>query len=526
MINPIGPLTPVENQRVFLEVGNSKNIEKMEVVSEIFQRILLPLYGSQEKALKQIGEGADRRCYLLYEGEIPVGVIVFKTVLSNEFASFGIKNSIEIKTLFVVNSEENSGKGLGTDLVKKVIAEAEALKLGHESLHVTVSESKGDSLKFFKKKGFNVVHSWKGRYKEGVTEYLLSCPRTIKEQREPSYLPTGSQSCLIRLINAHDGDIHLLMRLSDGNFITGSKDNCVYKWNLNGDLVRKVDDVEPNYQFESDWITAAKPINQEYWVTGRRNGAINLWKTNGDHVKKIKLNFPRQPSFSTQELNQKRIMCISKGLNPENPTLFVGLPTEFEEYNLVEGKSIASTVVDKTDWPYCIHPLSEDSLLVVIGGRIEAWKKKVSKWNFSSIVLPEGKKNTQSEGKPVRPFITSLKQLNQTTYALTDFVGGVKIFDLGSQKVVEEWREHQKIVWTAEPLSNETFATGGEDGYVKIWDLRLKNSIRTIGEPTDLRQVNALLNPEGNLLIAGTSIAKVMNEIDTSAQLRFYDLKK
>ena len=150
----------------------------MAVVSEIFQRILTPLYGSQEKAIGQIAESKDRRCYLLYEDETPMGVLVFGTVVTNNLKSSGWR-TVSSKVPFVDNSGVNSGKGMGSDLVNKLKEEAEALRVNHKGIHVTVSETKTDSLLFFKKKNFSIVHEWKDRYIPGTKEYLLSCPRYI-----------------------------------------------------------------------------------------------------------------------------------------------------------------------------------------------------------------------------------------------------------------------------------------------------------------------------------------------------------
>ncbi len=535
----IGPRTPLEEQKIFYEVSGKVNGEKMAAVSDIFKRILTPLYGSQDKAIQQIQESKDRRCYLLYDQEIPTGVLVFKTVLSNEFAEFGIKDSIEIKSLFLDNSNEKSGKGIGSLLVTKVIEEAERLNIGHTGIHVTVSENKTDSLAFFQKKGFTIAHAWKDRYKPGVTEFLLSCPRIIKTQGQDavvalaaslqtSFLSADRNASLIQVVHTHEGDIHILMPLSDGHFISGAKDNCIYKWNENGALIYNVDDVEPVYQSERNWITAAERINKQYWVTGKRNGDINLWRTSGEHVRRIKLNFPKKPSSYTHIFNDNRVMSIARGLDRENPTIFVGIPTEFEEYSLVEGKSVSSTVVDKHDWPYCISPLTESSLLIVIAGRIEEWRKTQEKWNFSSIIVSEGKKVRGEGSKPQRPFISSLKPLasHSNHYVFTDFIGAVKLLDLNHNKIVRQWKEHEKRVWTNEPLADGTIASCGEDCLIKIWDIRQDKSVRTISEPGNVRQVNALLNLKENLLIAGTSTDNGSTGSDKRAQLRFYDLRK
>ncbi len=56
-----------ELNRVFYRVGGVEYPEKMSVLTEIFNRILTPLYGSQDKALQQIRESRDRKCFLFQQ---------------------------------------------------------------------------------------------------------------------------------------------------------------------------------------------------------------------------------------------------------------------------------------------------------------------------------------------------------------------------------------------------------------------------------------------------------------------------
>jgi ribosomal protein S18 acetylase RimI-like enzyme len=167
---------------VEFEQVSKLNLDRFALISEIFHRVLEPLYGPQAKALGQILESTDRKCFLLFENRIPSGVLVFKTELSDEFERHGVKKSIEIKSLFVDNSGKNSGRGLGSKLVERLTEEVNAMDLGEEGIHVTVSEKKPESLSFFQKKGFKITHEWKGRYADDVVEYLLFCPKKIYTQ--------------------------------------------------------------------------------------------------------------------------------------------------------------------------------------------------------------------------------------------------------------------------------------------------------------------------------------------------------
>lgn len=159
------------------EQVSSKNYDRFAIVSEIFHRVLEPLYGPQAKALKQIEESTDRRCYLLLENRAPSGILVFKTEPSNEFEKMGVTRSIEVKSLFVDQPSYNSGRGLGSRLVEKLTDEVKEMDRKETGIHVTVSEEKKDSLFFFQKKGFSIVHTWNDRYKEGKKEHLLFCPQ-------------------------------------------------------------------------------------------------------------------------------------------------------------------------------------------------------------------------------------------------------------------------------------------------------------------------------------------------------------
>ena len=163
----------------FLRIGGGHNMEKMTDVERIFNEVLEPLYGPQTKAIFQIQESKDRNCFLLYEDQTftnPVAVLCFKIDPTDEFAEFGVKKSVEIKSLFVYHPKDNSGKGYASRLVDKLKNELHGmLTAGYaQSIHVTVSEKVPESLVFFsKKKDFEVVHTWNGRYHQGVKEHLL-----------------------------------------------------------------------------------------------------------------------------------------------------------------------------------------------------------------------------------------------------------------------------------------------------------------------------------------------------------------
>lgn len=505
----------------------------MDVVEEIFHRILTPLYGPQTKAIQQIREGVDRSCYLLYEGDNPTGVLVFKTVLSNEFEAYGVRESIEVKSLFVDHAQQNSGRGVGSALVDKLKEEVTRLGLNHKGIHVTVSETKQESLAFFIKKGFGIAHAWKDRYVAGVTEYLLSCPAEAPHSAatfDVDRISTDPPELLHVIHNAHLDDIHSLVKLSDGTFVSGSKDNSMYKWDQDGKLVKVVKEVEPTHQSERDWITAVEVINRAYWVSGLRNGKMELWKTNGEFVKEINVKLPGRNAHFSHEFNTRRINCIAAGLDPDVPNIFVGFPTMFDDYNMIEGRTEHTVTTHHNDWVYCIHPLTHDSLLTVTGCTIDLWNRSDLGWSRSGTVMGEGRGKRVPIGvggktRYQRPFVSSLTSMmgSPNLASLSLFDGSVQVLDISTSQIVHRWDEHKGRVWKTEAIDGHRFASSGEDRTIKIWELRAPKSTHTIKD--HVGQVTAMLLLNEETLIAGSCPERAMT-LGLGAQIRFYDTRK
>jgi hypothetical protein len=179
--------------RSFKFVGGSE-LALFGHLTDIFNKILEPLYGPQGGALQKIRDGRDRRACLLLEAERPIGVLQYKTDPSDEYSQFGITKSMEIKSLFVCDSSVNSGRGLGSTLLKKALLDMEDMG-DFDGCHLTVSETKLDSFNFFLKKGFEVRHCWEERYKAGTKEYLLH-KHSVRTSSTRELLPKASNASM------------------------------------------------------------------------------------------------------------------------------------------------------------------------------------------------------------------------------------------------------------------------------------------------------------------------------------------
>jgi hypothetical protein len=87
----------IENIRILKFKKVCKRSSAFFSVKKYFNEVIKPLYGDQIYALKQIGKSIDRKCELFYENDEEVGMLVYKTLLTNEYAEMGIEKALEIK---------------------------------------------------------------------------------------------------------------------------------------------------------------------------------------------------------------------------------------------------------------------------------------------------------------------------------------------------------------------------------------------------------------------------------------------
>ena len=143
-----------------------RNSDGFSHVTKLFNEVIAKWYGPQDEALNKIGQSRDRMCELMIVDGAPAGVIVFKTDLQQE--------SLECKTLCLIDADKNSGKGWGKLLLARLIENARGRSAS--SICLTVN-SENSAKEFFLKAGFN-IDSVDGRSKVpgGGTgkEYSLS----------------------------------------------------------------------------------------------------------------------------------------------------------------------------------------------------------------------------------------------------------------------------------------------------------------------------------------------------------------
>jgi WD40 repeat protein len=526
--------------RVFYRVGGERLSQRMPVVREIFDRVLKPLYGPQDKAIGQIERSEDRVLYLLYDGNDPVGVLQFKTGPSDEFEKFGIRNSIEIKSLFVNQSQSNSGRGLGSALIQKLFEEAAKLKVSFSGFHVTVSEDKQESLRFFQKKGFQIVHTWDGRYHEGKQEHLLFRPAGSEAQKQANFKHAPrTQSFgrgeypdepeLVHVIhNAHADDIHAFLRITESTYITGSKDNTIVEWDgVVHQQVQVVQEVEPAMESNEQWVMCLEKLNPGMYVSGTRNGLVDVWRTDGRHLKTIHVKTPRI-HHKSMAANARRVNCLAAKLDPYVPGFFAGLPTQLDEVDVVTSRTEVWSTVHKNDWVFSIHPTDANNLLCAVGCVIQHYSRTQEGWEKSSTPFPEPDPiyipQPGGKSKKQRAFIQAMTPLQDQPgqFVLARLNGHVEVIDVEKKSYVNRWSEHNGRVWCALPLTPQVITSSCEDKTIRIWDVRKKQSVHMI--TSSVGPINAMMKWDDHTLMAATSPLEKTEE-SCGAQIRIYDVR-
>ncbi len=129
----------------------SSNSAHFSTVQRFFKKMLAPIYGDQNKAIAQIKAGLDRVCEVMLKYDNPVGLVVYKKKLQNEY---GLKNALELKSLFLFNPVKNSRQGYGSRLFKKI--DEIARDMGTNLIYCTASSKVSNSIQCAVKNGYEI----------------------------------------------------------------------------------------------------------------------------------------------------------------------------------------------------------------------------------------------------------------------------------------------------------------------------------------------------------------------------------
>ncbi|MEI6242503.1 MAG: hypothetical protein WCP39_03755 [Chlamydiota bacterium] len=324
------------------------------------------------------------------------------------------------------------------------------------------------------------------------------------------------QGLPIRIVPAHDDDIHGLLQLSNGTMITGSKDCTLKAWTHEGSPIKTLLQKQ-NYQH---WITALCPMPHDFWLSGSRDGIIRVWDQSFQEIHQIQYGMGNFPPHLCKNRNYTRINCI-QGARGEDFLFFTGTPCAIQLWNRTAPNPLVQNYqVSDNDWVYCIEPLDENRFISVVGTTILLWEKEknLQSWKQVDVLFDDQMK---LEGK--RPFISSLVQMKENPQKMifVDFYGHVIVSDF--QKKTEEllYKEHQGRAWTVVPLEPNIYVTGADDHTIKIWDLRLKHSVRTISNHPG-RVSSILIQP--NTIVAASCPDDLYNSHE-KASLFFWDIR-
>ncbi len=151
----------------FLKVNQFSPFFKLIVSA--FKKYIEPVYGSQKSAILKIKKGVDRQCEIMFSYSNPIGVLVYKNCLQ---AEYGLKEALELKSLFLLNADKNSGKGFGSILFERMDEIAQQMQA--RAIYCTASSKKMESVQCALKCGYKIKSIL--REDKRSTDFLLVKP--------------------------------------------------------------------------------------------------------------------------------------------------------------------------------------------------------------------------------------------------------------------------------------------------------------------------------------------------------------
>lgn len=352
---------------------------------------------------------------------------------------------------------------------------------------------------------------------------------TLTNQMDAMRLSSWKLAAEVKIPNVHQDDIHGLLKRADC-FYSGSKDGTIARWDLE---CKKVKDVTPFERRDyTRWVTALSTCGPDSYVAGFRNGELDLYNDRDELVETIQYmpegksqgrhGFSKANGYVCKDRNQLRITCLTDYSQDGEKTFFVGAPSAFELIDFKSQSVLAHQKIHANDWVYCITPLAQKRLSIVVGATLEVWKPKSDAigWDADTTLIREA----PGPGGHQRPLISCVLPLdNSSRLAFTDFVGAVKVVDIQSGKLVRSFLEHEGRVWSVVELSCGVLASGADDRKVKIWDARMDKSALTFQHHPG--RVSQLLLRKESSFIAASCPDNIKNSA-FKAEFTIRDLRK
>ena len=141
---------------------------QLSLIEPHFRGILEPLYGDQTPALTKMHTGGDRNTEVLLENGVIKGLLVYKKVPNDDY----VPNLLEVKTFVLLSAVEDSRKGFGSILLRRV---KELVHQYHmNGVLLTLSDAAPASAhKFFAKHGFLAHTRHEEKYIDGIGETIM-----------------------------------------------------------------------------------------------------------------------------------------------------------------------------------------------------------------------------------------------------------------------------------------------------------------------------------------------------------------
>lgn len=332
----------------------------------------------------------------------------------------------------------------------------------------------------------------------------------------------------VKIANVHQDDIHALLKRNEC-FYSGSKDGTIACWDLEGKKVRDITTfARRDY---TRWVTALSTCGAAGYVAGFRNGDLDLYNDKDLILDTIRYmpdgrsqgrhGFSNANGYICKDRNQQRITCLTDYTGEDGKKkFFLGAPSAFELIDFATSEVIAHQKVHANDWIYCITPLAQRRLAIVVGATLEIWKPSQEGWEADKTLIHESSESKRHQ----RPLISSVQPLdNLAKMAFTDFQGAVKVVDIETGKLMRLFSEHEGRAWHIVSLTPALLASGADDRTVKIWDARMDASVLTFSRHPG--RVSQLLVRKDLSFIAASCPDDVKNSVN-KAEFTLRDLRK
>lgn len=286
-----------------------------------------------------------------------------------------------------------------------------------------------------------------------------------------------------QLVDLSDRPLSCISSNLRNEIVVGGTDHALYSINISSSSIHPVV-MYPKDSGHQDWVTTVAHLPNGIVLSGAMDGKVCAWSpSNRRNCIEMYPSQPQKPIDNGPSNSESNKIAASYASLATPSSSVVSSSCSSRKFYSVGGASVEAYPISKilSDTRY------NTAVSLTYGGMVDVWKfdddNNIIQKNSSPIPTSSTSSLLRQNISSFHSMVGSNSSILEGQYIKNNLIigdkgGNLTLLDIGIMKPRSRFRAHPGAITsiTFLDLEGDIFATGSNDGYLKVWDPRLSGS--------------------------------------------------